>query len=317
MQPAKAARVTSLVLPAKTPNLAKSPVQLENTFQGWKRLEEKENLVSMWVEMRDPPIPKSSSSSSGNGHYQQAPQFRPILPKRPEDDVHAHDLLDHHQPHSESDCDDEDAYSSSISLWSDGSSPNSYRTVAKKRKAKSHIKTEKKKKPKVNFQIFHKYQQPQATDDSASPPTDDSTDPTLIAKPPRFEGDLYTPKWQRGEGEDREALCPFCAPAFWLRTKQSAYWYHMNYHHGINAKTGRPYEAPLDYQLEKVGAIAKMSGRCGRCDEWVAICNKNLEGSGVEWSEATEAEMIVDLAEINFISWYRHAQKCHAKANGL
>jgi hypothetical protein len=250
------------------------------------------------------------------------------LPKRADDDVHAQELLDH-QPHSDGDDDDdddtedeEDGYSSSISLWSDGSSPNAYRTVSKKRKARKQIAKKEdskreRKPPKVSFQIFHRHQQPpQSTDDDSATPTDDSAaaDPTLHAKGPRFEGDLYTPKWQRGEGEDREALCPFCAPAFWLKTKQSAYWYHMNYHHGINAKTGRPYEAPQDYQLEKVGAIAKLSGKCGRCDDWVAICNKSLEGCGVEWSEATEAEMILDLAEINFISWYRHAQKCHARA---
>lgn len=41
----------------------------------------------------------------------------------------------------------------------------------------------------------------------------------------RFDGDLYTPIWTRGRGNDREGLCMLCEPPRWFKMKQSAYWY--------------------------------------------------------------------------------------------
>ena len=45
-----------------------------------------------------------------------------------------------------------------------------------------------------------------------------------MARPqaPRFECDLYTSSWIRGEGTEREAWCGYCSK--WLRLKDSTYW---------------------------------------------------------------------------------------------
>ena len=58
-------------------------------------------------------------------------------------------------------------------------------------------------------------------------PTPPRTDPpnvdgeTLHEGKPRFEGDLYTPRWIRGEGANREGWCGFCSS--WYKRKDSAY----------------------------------------------------------------------------------------------
>ena len=44
----------------------------------------------------------------------------------------------------------------------------------------------------------------------------------LQKRSPRFNGDLYTPLWIRGEGVNRAAFCGFCDS--WHRLKDSAYW---------------------------------------------------------------------------------------------
>lgn len=41
----------------------------------------------------------------------------------------------------------------------------------------------------------------------------------------RFNGDLYTPKWVRYNGQSKEGLCDTCSPGKWLQLKNSAYWY--------------------------------------------------------------------------------------------
>lgn len=39
---------------------------------------------------------------------------------------------------------------------------------------------------------------------------------------PRFQGDLYTAPWVRGEGAERSGWCRFCS--IWFKLKDSAYW---------------------------------------------------------------------------------------------
>ncbi|CAB4461687.1 unnamed protein product [Rhizophagus irregularis] len=75
-----------------------------------------------------------------------------------------------------------------------------------------------------------------------APPPDNG--PEVTKQPPRFDGDMYTPRWVRGVGKSKEGLCPHCEPARWLKTKISAYWYHLNYQHGVSSITGRPFAQP-------------------------------------------------------------------------
>jgi hypothetical protein len=157
----------------------------------------------------------------------------------------------------------------------------------------------------------------------ASPAT--IKEPKIIARKPRFDGDLYTPRFQRGMGEAKEGFCGLCTPGIWLRIKQSSYWYHMNYHHGISAATGRPYEAPTDFHVERIArtdsstneedaaddaaAVLRISGICGVCGESVTISNKYLEGE--QRSHQGCLDDLIDLSAINLMAWYKHAQRCH------
>lgn len=139
-------------------------------------------------------------------------------------------------------------------------------------------------------------------------------------KAPRWEGDLYTPRLQRGKGDSKEGYCSLCTPGIWLRIKQSSYWYHMNYHHGINASTGSSYDPPTDFQVERIpcsgeegegsSVLLRVNGVCGVCGTEVAISSKYLgeEEMGVEEARLDE---LIDLQSLNLMSWYKHAQRCH------
>lgn len=48
---------------------------------------------------------------------------------------------------------------------------------------------------------------------------------------PRFEHDLYTAQWIRGQGTERAGWCGFCSS--FHKMKDSAFWYHMHYSHGV------------------------------------------------------------------------------------
>lgn len=54
-------------------------------------------------------------------------------------------------------------------------------------------------------------------------------DPTLHQQDPRFDGDLYTASWVRGEGAERAGWCGYCSS--WLKLKDSAYWVCLDKSH--------------------------------------------------------------------------------------
>lgn len=114
----------------------------------------------------------------------------------------------------------------------------------------------------------------------------------------RSNEDFYSPVWIRGKGIEREGLCPLCAPPHWFKIKQSAYWYHLNFYHGISAATGKPYKRPLSFRLiPSAGNSQKVEGHCGNCLQWIVLCS-DFKGSDVE-------------ENVSFTNWYKHAQKCH------
>ncbi|CAG8491018.1 5115_t:CDS:10 [Ambispora leptoticha] len=104
---------------------------------------------------------------------------------------------------------------------------------------------------------------------SATPSSTISTDygPDATRQPARFEGDMYTPRWVRGVGKSKEGLCPHCNPPRWLKTKISAYWYHLNYQHGISSITGRPFAAPLQERENKKSGMKE--ALCHNCNKWI------------------------------------------------
>jgi len=103
----------------------------------------------------------------------------------------------------------------------------------------------------------------------------------------RYPGDCYTPKWVRYSGQAKEGYCDSCQPGKWLQLKNSAYWYHKQFYHGISSVSGRHFMDPIDQRWGDQDAI---EGLCHQCRHWISICTSKRKNS---------------------VLWYRHAHKCH------
>ncbi|KAJ2772873.1 hypothetical protein IWQ57_001575 [Coemansia nantahalensis] len=103
----------------------------------------------------------------------------------------------------------------------------------------------------------------------------------------RFSEDLYTPTWVRNCGQKKEGFCDTCSPGKWLQLKNSAFWYHKQFSHGISSVSGRPFARPL--QVRHFDADS-LEGLCHQCRKWVPIANAKRRNS---------------------VLWFRHAHKCH------
>lgn len=157
----------------------------------------------------------------------------------------------------------------------------------------------------------------------------DCTNPVLLLKrkydkPPRSPrpakrrspDDLYSPKTVRGAGYLKEGLCPLCPEVAWFKIKQSAYWYHMNFTHGISAMTGRPYEMPVQYRFTPLCnevtlkcrdvlqpcKEVQLEGLCNRCGDWISIVVIPKHMSNLPFKT------------FNHSTWFKHSQKCHQKS---
>ncbi|KAJ2690170.1 hypothetical protein IWW39_000980 [Coemansia spiralis] len=118
-------------------------------------------------------------------------------------------------------------------------------------------------------------------------------EPNVIRSP----DDMYTPRWMRGIGKSKEGLCPVCFSAGkqnWKRMKCSAYWYHLNYFHGVSSLTGRPFPNPQATRMVPAGSgRQRQQGQCHICYEWV-----DMESS---------RKARVNVPEIY---WWKHIQAC-------
>ncbi|OBZ81040.1 hypothetical protein A0J61_10911 [Choanephora cucurbitarum] len=103
----------------------------------------------------------------------------------------------------------------------------------------------------------------------------------------RFAGDKYTPQWVRYNGQSKEGLCDTCKPGKWLQLKNSAYWYHKQFFHGISSVSGKEFVQPLETRWVDQDLV---EGLCHQCHTWVAVSNVKRKNS---------------------VLWYRHAHKCH------
>ncbi|CAO3645309.1 unnamed protein product [Cunninghamella blakesleeana] len=103
----------------------------------------------------------------------------------------------------------------------------------------------------------------------------------------RFEGDMYTPKWVRFNGQAKEGLCDTCQPGRWLQLKNSAYWYHKQFYHGISSVSGAEFVQPIETRWVDQDLV---EGLCHQCHQWVAVSNVKRKNS---------------------VLWFRHAHKCH------
>ncbi|KAJ1764613.1 hypothetical protein LPJ74_006611, partial [Coemansia sp. RSA 1843] len=103
----------------------------------------------------------------------------------------------------------------------------------------------------------------------------------------RFNDDMYTPMWVRNNGQQKEGFCDTCATGKWLQLKNSAFWYHKQFFHGISSVSGRPFVRPLQVRHYDADII---EGLCHQCQQWVPIANAKRRNS---------------------VLWFRHAHKCH------
>ena len=130
-----------------------------------------------------------------------------------------------------------------------------------------------------------------------SPPV--SIPPTPRAAKPRHPDDLYAPLLIRGQGASKEGRCPHCPHEAWFRLKQSAYWYHLNYRHGISAATGLPFPKPAAYRSVPLPENeAQVEAGCKECGAWILLT-------------VLSPSMRVNVRDLSHAPWYRHAQKCN------
>jgi hypothetical protein len=126
--------------------------------------------------------------------------------------------------------------------------------------------------------------------EQSSPPPEDMNpeDPEMIPHEQelRFEGDLYTPRWVRGNGNKREGWCGLCKPGRWLVLKNSAFWYDKSFSHGVSAATGAAFSAPEESRRMD-GNPDVWEGLCGSCHEYVPLVSSKKKGT----------------------TWFRHAYK--------
>lgn len=142
----------------------------------------------------------------------------------------------------------------------------------------------------------------------------DSVDQQPIFQSPRFPADMYTPQWTRGSGIEREGRCSICCPPIWLRLKQSAYWYHMNFVHGISSTSGKPYPEPETYRFTSThGELVRCEGWCLECKAWRVVGSRSKN----ELFDLLGDEILDGLSRIQYralfphTNWYKHCQKQH------
>ncbi|GBB91778.1 hypothetical protein RclHR1_19150005 [Rhizophagus clarus] len=116
--------------------------------------------------------------------------------------------------------------------------------------------------------------------ETPEPPVDPN-DPRLDAQPRRqklkYSGDMYTPQWVRYSGHTKEGYCDNCKPGKWLQLKNSAYWYHKQFFHGISSVSGKMVVSPI--KTRKSDADDCTEGLCHQCRQWVPIATTKRKGS--------------------------------------
>ncbi|EGG07636.1 uncharacterized protein MELLADRAFT_105649 [Melampsora larici-populina 98AG31] len=86
----------------------------------------------------------------------------------------------------------------------------------------------------------------------------------------RCDEDLYTPIWCRGQNDKKEGFCDMCEGGAWLRLKNSAFWYHKQYYHGVSSTTGHYFYPPRETKRGLSSANRQqILGLCHECNDWV------------------------------------------------
>ncbi|KNZ64616.1 uncharacterized protein VP01_100g10 [Puccinia sorghi] len=143
----------------------------------------------------------------------------------------------------------------------------------------------------------------------------------------RCDEDLYTPMWCRGQNDKKEGFCDMCEGGAWFRLKNSAYWYHKQYFHGVSSTTGHYFYPPREIKRGfSTANRQQILGLCHECEQWVGF--SSIIGNGVKKSVPHRNELAgsegglrghraawLDWDEPGTSKvptlWYKHAHKCH------
>lgn len=87
---------------------------------------------------------------------------------------------------------------------------------------------------------------------------------------PRNKDDSYTPRFVRYQGLKKEGLCELCTPPRWYKLKTSHYWYHVQFTHGIDQKTKKPFSLPAEKNEGR--------GKCPHCRKWISLNEDSAAG---------------------------------------
>jgi len=115
--------------------------------------------------------------------------------------------------------------------------------------------------------------------------------------------DLYTPRYIKGIGSSKHGLCPICLfekKMAWFNMKFSAYWYHLQFNHGVSSVTLRPFPIPLEIRIACVDdeyELPLIEAKCCECLKWVSIV-----GLKRTWVKVPE------------IFWWKHIASCQRKS---
>ncbi|KAM0746564.1 hypothetical protein T439DRAFT_134184 [Meredithblackwellia eburnea MCA 4105] len=126
------------------------------------------------------------------------------------------------------------------------------------------------------------------------PPSSDFEDADNLPRSQNVvEGDYYTPVWVRGFVDTREGWCSLCEEdGQWLRMKNSDYWYHRQFHHGISSQGKVQFLPPLGVRLQDTPTqTSVLAGHCPACAQWVPLATRGNE--------------------VPANVWFRHAADCH------
>ncbi|KXL49064.1 hypothetical protein M433DRAFT_142458 [Acidomyces richmondensis BFW] len=110
---------------------------------------------------------------------------------------------------------------------------------------------------------------PLPSERSGPPPVETNTQQLLKTQDSRFDGDLYTANWVRGDGANREGWCCYCSE--WYQLRDSAYWYHTHFKHGISRLTGRQYLPPERLRRSQNPTELAL---CPECAQWITVGNE-------------------------------------------
>ncbi|KAH9442585.1 hypothetical protein Pst134EA_031807 [Puccinia striiformis f. sp. tritici] len=126
----------------------------------------------------------------------------------------------------------------------------------------------------------------------------------------------------------RKGFCDMCEGGSWFRLKNSAYWYHKQYFHGVSSTTGHYFYPPREIKRGfSTANRQQILGMCHECDEWVGF--SSIIGQGTVKKNQAHPQLRSEAAEEAADSrpdwldgeepgtskvptlWYKHAHKCH------